>query len=620
MKMGGPRQRNTNTKTLKEFRELQQNQQVKQQQKPQHRPREVIDEHGVPYIVSSSQHRPWAPSSYTAFKLILAVRLAAAIWSIVSDCDETYNYWEPTHFLLYGKGFQTWEYSPDFALRSYLYVLTHTVPAWIYAQILQPNRMYVFYFLRCLLALACSLCELYFYKGVRKEVGTNVARITLAFTVFSAGMFSCGTSYLPSTTSMYLVMLSHGAWLNQSYALAVFATAFSTFMSWPFAVILGIPIAIDLVFRRKRLVFFVRWCMISLLVILGPLIIIDSQYYGQLTFAPFNIIKYNIFTSHGPDLYGTEPWYFYMINGCLNFNIVFPAALLVWPVCLVTSKLISLPKRSGLVPVWLMHFAMYLWLAVFIVQPHKEERFLFPIYPLICLAAAAMLDHLQKLFFHIFIKVKSKHYLDHTTTFSIATIIVFGLASLSRVMSVYNNYHASMDVWMHVSHLPYTNNSTFPPGPVNVCTGKEWYRFPSSFFLPNNDWHLRFLRSEFKGQLPAPYPLDQPGGAENATKVRSRHFNDQNREEPSLYFTDVKKCDYIIDRVTDRATILEPDFVQTYPDVFEEEASFEFLDSEASDRIYRAFYVPFLSSQNIKFTKYVLLKNKIRENERNVQN
>jgi hypothetical protein len=33
-----------------------------------------------------------------------------------------YNYWEPLHFLLYGKGFQTWEYAPEYAIRSYAYV------------------------------------------------------------------------------------------------------------------------------------------------------------------------------------------------------------------------------------------------------------------------------------------------------------------------------------------------------------------------------------------------------------------------------------------------------------------------------------------------------------------
>jgi len=42
--------------------------------------------------------------------------------------------------------------------------------------------------------------------------------------------------------------------------------------------------------------------------------------------------------------------------------------------------------------------------------------------------------------------------------------------------------------------------------PYHVCVGKEWYRFPSSFFLPDpEEWKLKFLKSEFRGQLPRPY-------------------------------------------------------------------------------------------------------------------
>ena len=41
--------------------------------------------------------------------------------------------------------------------------------------------------------------------------------------------------------------------------------------------------------------------------------------------------RYNVFSSHGPDLYGTEPASFYLLNGLLNFNLVFPAALAVLP-------------------------------------------------------------------------------------------------------------------------------------------------------------------------------------------------------------------------------------------------------------------------------------------------
>ena len=38
-----------------------------------------------------------------------------------------------------------------------------------------------------------------------------------------------------------------------------------------------------------------------------------------------------MFTSHGPDLYGTEPASFYLLNGLLNFNLAFLAALAVLP-------------------------------------------------------------------------------------------------------------------------------------------------------------------------------------------------------------------------------------------------------------------------------------------------
>jgi alpha-1,2-mannosyltransferase len=106
------------------------------------------------------------------------------------------------------------------------------------------------------------------------------------------------------------------------------------------------------------------------------------------------------------------------------------------------------------------------------------------------------------------------------------------------------------------------------------------------------------------------------GGIENATKVASSHFNDKNQEVPSLYFNDVTQCDYLVDLQTDRTTDLEPDYLAKYPDVFEEELSFDYLDSANSHKIYRAFFVPYFSSKHCKYSKYVLLKNKIREKSR----
>ena len=57
--------------------------------------------------------------------LLLVARCYSVLNNSITDCDESMNYWEPTHFLMYGSGFQTWEYSPAYALRSYLYVAMH---------------------------------------------------------------------------------------------------------------------------------------------------------------------------------------------------------------------------------------------------------------------------------------------------------------------------------------------------------------------------------------------------------------------------------------------------------------------------------------------------------------
>lgn len=54
----------------------------------------------------------WAPKTSTALQLLLAVRIFSCVFnfSFITDVDEVMNYWEPTHFLVYGNGFQTWEY------------------------------------------------------------------------------------------------------------------------------------------------------------------------------------------------------------------------------------------------------------------------------------------------------------------------------------------------------------------------------------------------------------------------------------------------------------------------------------------------------------------------------
>ena len=50
------------------------------------------------------------PGTAFVFLCLTLPRILSALYNIIHDCDEVYNYWEPLHFLLYGHGMQTWEY------------------------------------------------------------------------------------------------------------------------------------------------------------------------------------------------------------------------------------------------------------------------------------------------------------------------------------------------------------------------------------------------------------------------------------------------------------------------------------------------------------------------------
>lgn len=168
---------------------------------------------------------------------------------------------------------------------------------------------------------------------------------------------------------------------------------------------------------------------------------------------------------------------------------------------------------------------------------------------------------------------------------ALSTVVVFTVLSLSRSVALFRGvckdthlflqsvvlrplpnttiffpsvgYHAPLDLYPEFHRIakdPILHS--VPEGrPVSVCVGKEWYRFPSSFLLPNksesrissdinlhsflanwllyfsfSSWQLHFIQSEFKGQLPQPYA---PGPL--ATQVIPAHMNDQNLEEPTRY-------------------------------------------------------------------------------------
>ena len=158
--------------------------------------------------------------SYFIFSVLLVPRLLAAQYSILGDCDEgraynilqrltiVYNYWEPTHYLVHGSGFQTWEYSPLYAIRSWTYIAIHASVVKLF-DLLQfnkvkflrrlnyhdsnPLKVQQFYGLRVVLGIISALCEKSLVTNVRLYQSHSIANYLMLILCASAGMFVAST-------------------------------------------------------------------------------------------------------------------------------------------------------------------------------------------------------------------------------------------------------------------------------------------------------------------------------------------------------------------------------------------------------------------------------------------
>ncbi|PWN47947.1 hypothetical protein IE53DRAFT_389894 [Violaceomyces palustris] len=568
------------------------------------------------------QKQPWTPAFSAAVRLLLIIRISSAMYSIIQDCDETYNYWEPLHSIVFpasgggSKGsFQTWEYAPDFAIRSWAYLAQYWPFAASLARLGMGKRQ-VFFAVRILLAFTSTVIEARFYRTVVECVNLRVGRYLLSMMVFSAGMFEASTALLPSTFSMYATMLAMSFALHPSrlpvghpstvtapsqrpfLPYRVLATTFffalGAVVGWPFSLVLAVPFVIEELFlkgddlvpaNRQSSWLSARWtglfnaAFISSVVI-APVFVIDTLAYGRSVLVPLNIIKYNVLSASrgaGPELYGVESPTFYLSNLTLNFNILLPLALLSLPALLLTARFD--PKRieravseradakghktapepsSPFVLMLLRLTPFYLWLAVLTLQPHKEERFMYPAYPLLCLNAAVAVYLLRGLFEAAFISYTKSPYKASKTSlfrnFTTGLVLTSMLLGVLRIVSTLSNYHAPMDVLFHLegTELPRVVATLFPETlsddvrariqaglpavasaeerddaerghgtvegrsrdlsidlsplkrvqpPIRLCYAKEWHRFPTHFLVPDGV-EVEFVRSEFKGILP----------------------------------------------------------------------------------------------------------------------
>lgn len=484
-------------------------------------------------------------------------------------------------------------------------------------------------------------------------------------------------AYLPSTFAMYCVFMAFSyalrpvsdVDLSRTYKV-VFWIGLGALGGWPFAALIGVPFAIEEVvvfgrdtmtkadgtvvrsvvggkWRLRRIIRLVEAALICGTGLTVLLLLMDQMFYRQYTVVAWNIIKYNILeNSKGPELYGTEPWYYYIVNGILNFNIAFVLAL-GSAICVLITAYIDrnrVPGSTKLDAVWpyiilgLKLVPFYLWFIVFSVQAHKEERFMYVAYPLVALNAAISIFLIRswtsRLAGALGANVNTRVIVLRYT--SLVILAVYALLSFSRIIAILTRYRAPFvvysSIWKEQAPDQLVNRNyiqeDFPDNIdlklKNVCVGKEWYRFPSQFFLPS-DTRLQFLKSNFNGQLPKTFEEDLAIGSYDVdgkeqlyrrrvyswlgARLAPEGFNDLNLEDASVY-VDEEDCDYLVDVdfPLHPSNELEPRYIQdtTHWQVMRCEP---FLDAANSNRLSRAFWVP--GNPGLAWGDYCVLKRKV---------
>jgi alpha-1,2-mannosyltransferase len=538
---------------------------------------------------------------YECMALLLVVRSFSAMYSPIMDCDETFNYWEPLHYLFYGRGFQTWEYSPEFALRTYAYLGLHGMlglPLHFLNGSLEVDKVQLFYFIRACLGMVSALGESLFCVSVGKKFGGITGPVTLLFLCTNSGMFHSSVALIPSSTCMLAVLFGFSTWLDGKHILGLVFGSFGALLCWPFMVLMFVPMGFHALYERGfvRVVTCALGCMVAFI---GLPAAIDTHIYGKPTIALFNLIQYNVFDSQGASLYGTEPWHFYLKNLALNFNIILPLALVAPLLTIVFGTGARSKDSPGTISrlMALLYLSpMVIALVFFSAMEHKEERFLTMIYPLLCMAAAVSVN--------TFLDVSNATFLPRFASAAklvnavvVLVLLLSSTMSVSRSVGLHVNFGAPLKVWAELNTALAGNDT-----PATVCVAKEWYRFPTTFFLPQNVTPL-WLRSSFTGHLPQHFT---PVGAfpwPGAQLVHS-HFNDRNEEDASAY-SQLEQCDFAVDlSVGD-----DNGDIGAWADAWSKVHCVRFLDSGASPAFVRSFYIPFgVSERSNVYAEYCLLK------------
>lgn len=216
---------------------------------------------------------------------------------------------------------------------------------------------------------------------------------------------------------------------------------------------------------------------------------------------------------------------------------------------------------------------------------------MYPIYPFVASNAAISINVIV-----LALTSKTEKPSKPASPFSIKTLSIASLLvpavilGVLRIAGLTTAYNAPLRIYKGIpQHFDQAGNIVI----TNVCIGKEWYRFPSSYHLPSGA-RLKFIKSEFSGLLPGEFFESKTWTQDlfPGAHIEPPGMNDENLEDLGKYISP-DQCDYLVDSVFDssQASSLEPHYAEDKHN-WQVQECLPFLDAAQTGILGRLFWIP----------------------------
>ncbi|KAK0164726.1 hypothetical protein PV328_003315 [Microctonus aethiopoides] len=300
------------------------------------------------------------------------------IWRIISICVvQTYyvpdEYWqslEIAHQMVFGYGYETWEW--HLKIRSYVYPFLISITYKLLAILHLDYATLLIYIPRVAQAIVSGYADYKFFTWTKSD-------LAIVFLEFNWFWYYCATRTLTNTleTSLTMIALSIFPWNDSKYRNSTKFLWIVGFMCIirPTSMIIWIPLCIYHIFITSKNIYklFKEYLFISLCT-LAYSILIDSYFYGEFTFTPWEFFKVNVLNNIA-NHYGTHNLFWYLTTG---LPVVIGLPILYFPIAAL-----HVIKHCQFLSAQTISLITITWtLGIYSFLPHKEFRFIMPLLPL----------------------------------------------------------------------------------------------------------------------------------------------------------------------------------------------------------------------------------------------